>query len=69
MGKAINMFGIYEKDDISSTFDIGEKDMEKQLKIKKKRKFNFDKLFPTPKNNENMGMDDFGMGEPFKGIL
>jgi hypothetical protein len=61
-----------EKDntDLGSMFSVGEeKNMDRELRIKKKKKFNFDKLFPAPKNNENMGMDDFGTGKPFEGLL
>lgn len=32
----------------------------KKLTETKKPKFNFDKLFPAPKNNKNMGMDWHG---------
>lgn len=48
-----------ENGDISSNFDMGrEQNMEQELKLKKeKKKINFDKLFPAPKNNKNMGMD------------
>ena len=36
--------------------------MNKELKIKKKKKINFDYLFPAPKNNRNMGMDNIEGG-------
>jgi len=57
--------------DIDSIFNIeGEKDMRDELQFgKKKKKFNFDRLFPAPKDNENMGMDDLYDGEPFKGLI
>lgn len=59
-----------ENSEIGSIFAIeGEKNMDRELRIKKKKKFNFDHLFPVPKNNENMGMDDFGSGKPFEGIF
>jgi len=62
-----------EKDnsDVGSMFSVGEeRNMEKELKMgKKKKKLNFDNILPAPKNNKNMGMDDFGIGEPFKGLF
>ena len=59
-----------ENKKMDSIFSIeGDSNMNKELRIKKKKKFNFDHLFPTPKNNENMGMDDFGTGKPFEGLL
>lgn len=46
-----------EKDnnDLVSMFDMGEKNMEQELRIKKKKKINFDHLFPAPKNNKKYG--------------
>ena len=60
-----------EKDNYNLDFNIGaERNMEKELKMgKKKKKINFDNILPAPKNNENMGMDDFGTGKPFKGLF
>ncbi len=61
--------------------DIGFKDTNRNLKEenmntiqqkpkKKKIKFNFDNLFPAPKNNKSMGLDDFGnQSNAFEGII
>lgn len=59
-----------ENSETNSIFGMGEeKNMEQELRIKKKKKWNFGKLFPAPKNNENMGMDDFGTREAFKDLF
>ncbi len=59
-----------ENSETNSVFGMGEeKNMEQELKLKKKKKWNFGKLFPAPRNNENMGMDNLYNGEPFEGIL
>lgn len=41
-----------------------------KIEQKPKKKINFDKLFPAPKNNENMGMDNFGnKKKDFEGVF
>ncbi len=56
--------------DIDSMFNI-EDTMQMQEKPKKKKiKFNFDHLFPAPKNNKSMGLDDFGnQSKAFEGVI
>jgi len=61
-----------EKDNSDLDFNLGAgRDMEKELKIKgkKKKKINFDNILPLPKNNENMGLDDFGNKKAFEGLF
>ncbi len=66
------------KDDnkkIDSIFSIEEGsikeslDMREERPKKKKVKFDFSHLFQKPKGEKNMGMNDFGDGEPFEGLL
>ncbi len=58
------------KKDIDSMFNI-EDTMQMQEKPKKKKiKFNVDNLFPAPKNNKSMGLDDFGnQSNAFEGVI
>ncbi len=57
--------------DIDSMFNIEENMNIMQEKPKKKKiKFNFDNLFPAPKNNKSMGLDDFGnQSNAFEGVI
>lgn len=59
------------KDDSDFLLNIkSEQNMQQYEKPKKKKiKFNFDHLFPAPKNNKNMGMDNICNGEPFEGLF
>jgi len=59
-----------ENKKIDSFLDInGDSNMKEDKPKKKKVKFNFDNLFPAPKNNKSMGMDNVYDGEPFEGLL
>ncbi len=55
--------------DIDSMFNI-EDTMQIQQKPKKKKiKWNFDNLFPAPKNNKDMNMGNISDGNPFEGVI
>ncbi len=56
---------------IEDIIDIGEnKDMMDEKPRKKKTKFNFDNLFPKPKDTKkDMNMGNIYNGEAFDGIL
>lgn len=57
------------KSDIGSIIDIEQPNMERELKLKKK-KFNFDKIFPVPKVDKCMGLCDIKSGHnPFKELF
>lgn len=61
-----------ENKSVDSIFNIeGEKDMEKELRLKKrKRKPDFGFLFPAPKDPKNdMGMGNLCEEKAFEGIL
>ena len=46
-----------------------EKLIEKPTHRRRKKKIDFSNILPKPKNNENMGMDNFGTGKPFEGLI
>lgn len=50
---------------------IEEDIMIQKPELKKKKKRNFDFLFPAPPHNENMGLDDFGNKKKraFEGVI
>jgi len=59
-----------EKENMDSAIHLGEQNIEKELKLKKK-KFNFDNIFPTPKVDKCMGLCDIKSDNynPFKELL
>jgi hypothetical protein len=58
-----------ENSDMFDIDSIGENLDMNQKPRKKKRKPNFDFLFPSPKNNDNMGMDSINDGKAFEGVI
>jgi hypothetical protein len=61
-----------ENKKVDEFLDMGDSiDMKMYQPKKKKVKFNFDHLFPAPKNNEAMGMSNIAPRgkKPFEGVI